>query len=68
MRILIIGGTKFIGPYVVQALHEKGREVLVFNRGKSIHSFSFQVNSIQGDRTDLLSFKGEPPWAYAHGI
>jgi nucleoside-diphosphate-sugar epimerase len=57
MRILIIGGTKFIGPYVVQTLHKKGHEIILFNRGKTIHSFPFQVSSIQGDRTDLLSFK-----------
>lgn len=57
MRILIIGGTKFIGPYVVQSLHEKGHEVILFNRGKTIHSFPFQVTSIQGDRANLLSFK-----------
>lgn len=57
MRIIIIGGTKFIGPYVVQALHEKGHEVLLFNRGKTIHSFPFHVDAIHGDRADLLSFK-----------
>jgi len=59
MRILLIGGTKFIGPYVVQALHEKGHEIILFNRGKTIHPFSFQVTSIQGDRTDFLSFKNK---------
>ena len=57
MRILIIGGTKFIGPYVVKARYEKGHEVMLFNRGKTIYRFPFQVNSIQGDRADLLSFK-----------
>ncbi|MBV8801554.1 MAG: NAD-dependent epimerase/dehydratase family protein [Gammaproteobacteria bacterium] len=57
MRILIIGGTKFIGPYVVQALHEKSHEVILFNRGKTIHPFPFQVTSIQGDRANLISFK-----------
>ena len=57
MKILIIGGTKFIGPYVVQALHEKGHQVILFNRGKTIHSFPFQITSIQGDRTDFSSFK-----------
>jgi nucleoside-diphosphate-sugar epimerase len=57
MKILIIGGTKFIGPYVVQGLHEKGHEVILFNRGKTIHPFTFQVTSIQGDRADILSFK-----------
>jgi nucleoside-diphosphate-sugar epimerase len=59
MRILIIGGTKFIGPYVVQALYKKGHEVILFNRRQTIHPFLFQVNSIKGDRTDLLSFKAK---------
>lgn len=57
MRILIIGGTHFIGPYVVKLLHDKGHEVILFNRGRTIYSFPFQVTSIQGDRADLLSFK-----------
>lgn len=59
MRILIIGGTKFIGPYVVQSLHKKGHEVILFNRAQTIYPFQFQVNSIQGDRADLLSFKNK---------
>lgn len=59
MRTLIIGGTKFIGPFVVRALHEKGHEVILFNRGKTTHLFPFQVTSIQGDRADLLSFKNK---------
>lgn len=59
MRILIIGGTKFIGPYVVQALYEKGHEIILFNRGKTIRPFPFQVTSIQGDRADLLSLKNK---------
>jgi hypothetical protein len=53
----VFGGTKFIGPYVVKALHEKGHEVMLFNRGKTIYPFPFQINSIQGDRADILSLK-----------
>jgi nucleoside-diphosphate-sugar epimerase len=33
MRILIIGGTKFIGPHVVRSLLEHGHEVTVLHRG-----------------------------------
>src|SRR5690349_6525998 len=33
MRILIIGGTGFIGPSVVTQLHEGGHEVIVNHRG-----------------------------------
>ena len=35
MRVLIIGGTKFIGPYVVRELAHRGHEVTVFHRGES---------------------------------
>lgn len=33
MRVLIIGGTGFIGPYVARELHESGHAVTVFHRG-----------------------------------
>ena len=32
MRFLIIGGTNFIGPYVVRYLAAAGHEVTVFHR------------------------------------
>jgi nucleoside-diphosphate-sugar epimerase len=33
MRILVIGGTNFIGPYVVRRLAEHGHELTLFHRG-----------------------------------
>src|SRR6516165_2710785 len=33
MRILIIGGTRFVGPYVAKSLAEQGHEITVFHRG-----------------------------------
>jgi nucleoside-diphosphate-sugar epimerase len=33
MRVLVIGGTNFIGPHVVAALHRDGHEVTVYHRG-----------------------------------
>jgi nucleoside-diphosphate-sugar epimerase len=33
MRVLVIGGTNFIGPHVVTALHHWGHEVTVYHRG-----------------------------------
>ncbi len=34
MRILIIGGTGFIGPHVVRRLADEGHEITVFHRGQ----------------------------------
>ncbi len=50
MHILIIGGTKFIGPHVVELLHRSDHEVTLFNRGETVYTFSFPVNYIKGDR------------------
>ena len=33
MRILIIGGTRFIGPFLVRQLAEQGHHVVVYHRG-----------------------------------
>lgn len=35
MRVLVIGGTRFIGPHAVRRLVDAGAEVTVFHRGKS---------------------------------
>ncbi|MGB5596088.1 MAG: NAD-dependent epimerase/dehydratase family protein, partial [Crocosphaera sp.] len=33
MRILIMGGTRFIGVYLTKELVKQGHEVVLFNRG-----------------------------------
>jgi nucleoside-diphosphate-sugar epimerase len=35
MKVLVIGGTRFIGAYVVRAIHAAGAQVTVFHRGQS---------------------------------
>ncbi len=35
MRILVIGGTGFIGPSVVRILHEQGHDIILFHRGQT---------------------------------
>jgi nucleoside-diphosphate-sugar epimerase len=35
MRILIVGGTRFIGAYVARQLYERGDDVTVLHRGKT---------------------------------
>ncbi len=50
MRILVIGGTRFIGVYLTQLLIKAGHEVVLFNRGN--HPTPNGVGQIIGDRTD----------------
>ncbi len=54
MKILIIGGTRFIGPYVVRGLVERGHDVSVFHRGqhKPDPHFPPNVEYVHGDRRD----------------
>jgi nucleoside-diphosphate-sugar epimerase len=51
MRVLIVGGTGFIGPYVVRRLAAMGHEVAVFHRGTS--GMALPVEHIIGDWRDL---------------
>jgi nucleoside-diphosphate-sugar epimerase len=60
MRILIIGGTRFIGPYVVRRLVEDGGHgVTLFNRGETRAHLPASVEQIHGDRRALTSFASE---------
>ncbi len=59
MKILIIGGTRFIGLEVVQQLHRSGHQVVVFSRGRTQVELPTGVQRITGDRKQLGNYKGE---------
>ncbi len=50
MKILIIGGTKFLGRHLVDAARAAGHEVTLFNRGKTNPALFSDVETITGDR------------------
>ncbi len=56
MRILIMGGTRFIGVYLTKILVEKGHEVVLFNRGNKPAPVE-GLQEIHGDRTDATQLK-----------
>lgn len=60
MRILIMGGTRFIGVYLTQLLVEQGHEVVLFNRGNRPAPVA-GVLQIKGDRTSLDAIKELEP-------
>lgn len=57
MKILIIGGTRFIGPYVVRRLSAAGHDVSVFHRGRSNILLPENVTELLGDRNKLPEYK-----------
>jgi nucleoside-diphosphate-sugar epimerase len=57
MRSLIIGGTRNLGPAIVQSLLKQGHEVAVFNRGVTHDDLPEEVERLRGDRTDSQQLK-----------
>lgn len=53
MKVLVIGGTNFIGPYVVRWLAGAGHEVAVFHRGETEADLPEGVMRLLGDRRRL---------------
>ncbi len=60
LRILILGGTGFIGPHQVRYAKERGHTVTLFNRGKTNPGLFPDVEKLQGDRAvgDYSALKG----------
>lgn len=59
MRILIIGGTRFLGRHLVDAALARFHEVTLFNRGQSNPDLFPQLETILGDREkDVNLLKG----------
>ena len=56
MRILIMGGTRFIGVYLTKLLVEQGHDVVLFNRGKKPAPLE-GIQQIHGDRTDAAQIQ-----------
>ncbi len=52
MRVFVVGGTHFIGPWVVQQLASAGQSVAVFHRGITEHPALLRVPHFHGDRSD----------------
>ncbi len=60
LRILILGGTGFIGPHEVDYALGRGHQVTVFNRGRQGNPWGDRVEELLGDRNsgDLSALAG----------
>ncbi|MGE5653523.1 MAG: NAD-dependent epimerase/dehydratase family protein, partial [Bacillota bacterium] len=50
MRVLVIGGNRFVGRHLVKKLLQGGHEVVLFNRGQHSSPLNSEVQLIHGDR------------------
>jgi 2'-hydroxyisoflavone reductase len=68
LQLLILGGTGFLGPHVVEYALARGHTVTLFNRGRSAaSSFSGRVELLRGDRDakvgeGLTALEGTRRW------
>lgn len=65
-RILILGGTRFIGPHQVKYALDRGHRVSIFNRGRTdppfYEEYFARVEHLEGDRNDDLSALASGEW------
>lgn len=59
MRVLVLGGSVFVGRHVVEAALARGHAVTVFNRGTRATKYAGDVEHLRGDRdSDLSALQG----------
>ena len=60
MKILILGGTGFLGPHTVEAATARGHTLTLFNRGKTHPGLFPDIEQLHGDRkVDLSAIENE---------
>ena len=62
MKLLVIGGTRFLGRAIVDAALAKGHTVTLFNRGKSNPDLYDEVETLIGDRDGGLDVLNGRSW------
>ena len=58
MRVMVLGGTRFIGAAVVEELHANGHELLVVHRGEHEPADLPEVDHLHAQRQDLPQLRG----------
>ena len=62
MRLLVLGGTKFLGRATVDTALTRGHDVTLFNRGQTNPDLYPDVEKIRGDRTEDLGALDGRDW------
>jgi 2'-hydroxyisoflavone reductase len=62
MRILIMGGTAFVGRHIAQVAIDGGHEVTLFHRGRTGAGLFPEATHVTGDRNESLAGLAEGSW------
>lgn len=62
LKVLILGGTGFIGPHFVRVLTENGHTVTLFNRGKRDPEAHPGIEQLLGDRNGQVDALKDRDW------
>ena len=62
MRLLILGGTRFLGRHLVEAAQARGHEVTLFNRGQTNPNLFPELPQLRGDRQGDLAALKDGDW------
>jgi nucleoside-diphosphate-sugar epimerase len=58
MRVMVLGGTRFIGAAIVEELHAHGHELLIVHRGEHEPADLPEVDHLHANRRDLPHLRG----------
>jgi 2'-hydroxyisoflavone reductase len=62
LRLLILGGTKFVGRHMTEAALARGHDVTLFNRGATNAELFPNASKIRGDRDGGLGALDDQTW------
>ncbi|WP_404407555.1 NAD-dependent epimerase/dehydratase family protein [Jeotgalibacillus malaysiensis] len=62
MKLLILGGTKFLGRHIAESAVNKGHNVTLFNRGQTNTNLFADAEKLTGDRNGDLSALEKGSW------
>jgi len=68
MRLLVLGGTKFLGRAIVESAVAGGHELTLFNRGRTNPELFPDVEQVHGDREQDLSPLQGQEWDAVIGV
>lgn len=67
-RALVLGGTRFLGVHLVEALLREGWDVSTFTRGRTNPDLFPQVTALHGDRDDDVGALTDGEWDVVHDL